>query len=143
MGVIYNVAMESDEQQALFRWAAYNRGKWPELEMMYHIPNEGRRSAREGARMKREGLRAGVPDICLPVPRGAYHGMYVELKRTRGGTVSAAQDEWLHRLTRQGYVAVCCKGWEAAARAIEDYLEGRMQANDDDEADGGANRAER
>lgn len=42
---------ESQEQQALFEWAAYH----PELELMHHIPNGGKRNPREAARLKREG----------------------------------------------------------------------------------------
>ena len=52
---------ESEEQQALFRWAQFVAGRYPELKMMYHIPNEGKRSAACGARLKAEGLRPGGP----------------------------------------------------------------------------------
>ena len=60
---------ESEEQQTLFRWAAMQCGKYPELALMFHIPNEGKRSWMTGGRMKAEGLKSGVPDIFLPVPR--------------------------------------------------------------------------
>lgn len=53
----------------------------PELQLLYHVPNEGKRTWRTGARLKSEGLKPGVPDLCLPVARGKYHGLYVELKR--------------------------------------------------------------
>ena len=78
------VPTESAEQQCLFRWAAYNRGRWPEMKMMYHIPNGGTRSKSEAGRFRAEGVKAGVPDICLPVARGGYHGMYIEMKRRKG-----------------------------------------------------------
>ena len=68
---------ESVEQQALFRWANFMSGQYPALLLMYHIPNEGKRSRSTGARMKAEGLKPGVPDICLPVPVGQYHGLYI------------------------------------------------------------------
>lgn len=64
------VPTESVEQQCLFRWAAYNRGRWPEMELMYHIPNGGTRSKSEAGRFRAEGVKPGVPDICLPVARG-------------------------------------------------------------------------
>lgn len=115
---------ESDEQQALFRWAAYAAGTWPELRCMYHIPNEGQRTARTGARLKLEGLRAGVPDICLPVPRGGYGALYIELKRTKGGALSDSQRQWLDALNAAGNKAVVCYGWDAARAEIERYLEG-------------------
>ena len=117
-------ATEAQEQEWLFHWALLESVKWPELRLMYHIPNEGKRSVRGGAAMKRQGLRAGVPDICLPVPRGGCHGLYIELKREHGGRISAEQTEWMERLTAQGYQASLCHGWRAAAEAIEQYMRG-------------------
>lgn len=118
------VPTESDEQIALFRWAAYETGVHPELGMMYHIPNERKCSAQQGARMKAEGRKSGVPDICLPVARGGYHGLYIELKRTKGGRVSDEQKGWLKALQRCGYRAEVCLGWDAARTVIMDYLGG-------------------
>lgn len=60
---------EAAEQRALFQWAAMAAVGHPELKLLYHVPNEGRRSAITGARMKSEGMKPGVPDICLPVAR--------------------------------------------------------------------------
>src|SRR5699024_2367061 len=74
---------ESVEQQTFFQEEADATGTHPDLRLMYHVPNEGKRSARQGARMRAEGLRAGVPDICLPVPRGGYSALYIELKAGR------------------------------------------------------------
>ena len=71
---------EAIEQEALFRWVAYYRGYCPDVDLLYHIPNGGRRDAKEAAHLKRQGVRAGVPDLCLPVPRGGFHGLYIELK---------------------------------------------------------------
>ena len=62
--------LEAEEQKALFEWAGYMGGKHPELRFMYHVPNGGRRNAREAAMLKAEGVKAGVPDIVLPAARG-------------------------------------------------------------------------
>ena len=133
------IPTESDEQKALMRWAAYNRGRYPELALLYHIPNEGQRDPRVGARMRAEGLRKGVPDLCLPVARGGSHGLYIELKRTKGGRLSPEQAEWIDGLLRQGYAACVCRGWEAASREIERYLQGGTEhgrtVHQDTEAD--------
>lgn len=118
---------ESAEQQCLFRWAAVMRARLPELALMYHVPNEGKRSMATGGRLRAEGLKKGVPDICLPVPRGNWHGLYIELKRQRGGRTSPEQCEWIDALNAQGYRACVCRGWEAAAREIEKYLRGRCE----------------
>lgn len=120
------VPSESVEQQNLFRWAAVSAAvRWPkEMRMLYHVPNEGKRSRANGARLKAEGLRAGVPDINLDVARGEYHGLRIEMKRRRGGRVSPEQAAWLEALREQGYAAVVAYGWEEAADAIEKYLRG-------------------
>lgn len=66
---------ETEEQQYLFEWARLAACKWPELALLYHIPNEGKRTAITGARLKSMGLKSGVPDVCLPVARaGAFTG---------------------------------------------------------------------
>ena len=117
------VPLEGVEQKRLFEWACYESGKYPELRMMFHIPNEGKRNPRTGARMKTEGMKSGVPDICLPVARGGCHGLYIELKRQKGGRVTEEQTKWLEDLSRQGYAVAVCRGWERASEIIMEYLE--------------------
>lgn len=118
---------ESQQQQLLFEWAALAAGRWPELALMYHIPNGGSRSKSEAGRFRAEGVKAGVPDICLPVARGGYHGLYIELKRVKGGRVSTAQQGWIAALRDQGYCACVCKGWDDAAHVIKKYLENKIE----------------
>jgi hypothetical protein len=117
------VPVESVEQQCLFRWAFMEEAAHPELKWLYHVPNGGKRNKREAARLRDEGVKPGVPDLCLPVPRGDYHGLYIEMKRIRGGTTSDDQKDWLAELQRQGYYACVCRGWEEAAHTIIAYLE--------------------
>lgn len=116
------VPTEEDEQTALFQWAEWESGVHPELRLMFHVPNEGKRSMVQAAIMRRMGLKAGVPDICLPVPRGHYHGMFIEMKRQKGGNLGDNQKAWLDALTGQGYYCVICKGWEIAVKEIKAYL---------------------
>ena len=113
---------ESQEQQSLFEWAKLLQHKYPAIRLMYHIPNEGARSAATGARMRAEGLRRGVPDICLPVARGPYHALYIELKRRAGGRLSDDQRAWIDALNDAGNRAVVCRGWDEARQKIEQYL---------------------
>ena len=116
---------ESQEMILLFGWSAAMSKGIPELESMYHVPNEGKRKPWTGARMKAEGLKKGVPDICLPVPRNGYHGLYIEMK-SAGGKLRKEQKEWLERLGRNGYLAVTCHGFEEARDLILAYLQGTM-----------------
>lgn len=73
------VPTESVEQQCLFRWAAFQSGRFPELALLYHVPNGGSRKKAEAGRFRAEGVKAGVPDLCLPVARGGFHGLYIRV----------------------------------------------------------------
>ena len=88
---------ESQEQKSLFKWWRVYSRHAPHL-VMYHIPNGGRRDAITGARLKAEGVVAGVPDIFLAVPRQGFHGLYVELKRQKGGSLESSQEDIIARL---------------------------------------------
>lgn len=121
---------EEMEQTCLFRWAAYSLGAHPELKLLHAIPNGGKRSKSEAARMKAAGVKAGVPDMFLPVARGGSHGLYIELKRIKGGRVSAEQLAWMEELTREGYTCAVCHGWEEARKVIQTYLKGGETACD-------------
>ena len=116
--------LERDEQTLLFEWAEYAECTYPELRYMYHIPNGGRRSNVEAHYLRLEGVKSGVPDICLPVPRGGYGALYIEMKRRRGGTVSDAQKKWITGLNAIGNRAVVCRGFDEARDAIIAYLKG-------------------
>ena len=108
---------ESQEQQALFEWAAYQPG----LELMHHIPNGGKRNPREATRLKREGVKAGIPDIFLPVPRQGWHGLYIEMK-AQGGRLSKAQKDMHQKLSDQGYAVVVCRGCDEAIETVKKYM---------------------
>lgn len=119
-------ASESEEQISLFEWAELMSGRYPQLELMYHIPNGGKRDRTTAKRLKAEGVKSGVPDIHLPAPSSGYHGLYIELK-AGGNTTTENQDDWLYKLNRQGYLAVVCYGWQRASEVIMAYLEGRVR----------------
>lgn len=113
---------EHAHQVALFAWRDRVLRQYPELALLFAIPNGGARSPRTAARLKAEGTRAGVPDICLPVPRGDWHGLWIELKRPGRHAVSPVQREWLAALGAYGYRAEVAVGWDAARDVIVDYL---------------------
>lgn len=113
---------EAGTQEALFQWAQYQLGRYPELKLLYHIPNGGKRDARTATALKRQGVKAGVPDLHLPVARGGYHGLYIELK-VGNNKATALQKDWIKELTKQGYLAVVCYGWQEAAEQLVNYLE--------------------
>ena len=126
------VPTEDEEQTALFGEAALHVDEYPELRLLLSVPNGSYKSRAARGLFKATGLKSGVPDILLPVMRpvralaGAdydlHAGLWIELKRTKGGVVSAAQKQWIADLNEQGYLAVVCYGWRAAWAVIIEYL---------------------
>jgi len=127
---------EAAHQTALFAWCALNAKRWPELRWLHHIPNGGSRGdssqsrAIRGGQLKAQGVRVGVSDISLPVKRGAWSGLYIEMKApsekpkrpgSKGG-VSDEQAEFGSFVQSQGFGFVVCYSWEEAAQIIEKYL---------------------
>lgn len=118
---------EHDDQRALFSWAEHAKGLRPELNLLFSVPNGGARSKATAGKLKAEGVKAGVPDVCLPVPRGPYGACYIEMKRMalpgrRNGAESPAQKAWREALTDAGNYSVVCRGWTAARDVLEWYL---------------------
>lgn len=116
---------EEEEQITLMEWAELQKGRYPELALLYHVPNGGARAKTTAARLKAAGVKAGVPDLCLPVARGGFHGLYIELK-TGTNKTTERQNQWLDALSRQGYKTAVCYGWVEASQTIKDYLTLRM-----------------
>ena len=112
---------EHQAQKNLFTWARLSRHKYPELDWMFAIPNGGLRNVRVAVKLKAEGVRAGVPDIFLPIPRGGSSGLFIELK-IKPNKITQKQSEWLTALARHQYEAVVAYGWEEAKEIIENYL---------------------
>lgn len=110
------VPTEDQEQIMLATWLTKQGIRF------YAIPNGGQRNLFEALKFKRMGLSPGIPDLCIPIPSGSYHGLYLELKRMSGGKVSDNQAEWLDFLREKGYQAQVAKGFEEARAIILDYL---------------------
>ena len=119
-----NIPTEWQEQVKLCTWLDRNHIRY------FAIPNGGKRNLLEAAKLKRSGVKAGVPDIFLPIP--SYHtsglktkwrhGLWIELKRVSAGIVSTAQKEWIDYLNQQGYVAVVAYGALEAMQIVREYL---------------------
>lgn len=127
---------EHGEQAALMCWANYMSHWYPVLAYLYANANGGSRGdteksrAIEGAKMKAEGVKVGVPDLMGPWPRyvasmnANYAGLYIEMKRVDGGDGgSEDQQRWLTYLNEVGYAAQICNGWINAMKTIRKYLE--------------------
>lgn len=99
---------ESQEMQALAQYLDAKGYLW------CHVPNEGRRSPRNGARLKREGVKRGVPDVLVFAPRQ----LAIELKRVKGKPATDEQTAWLYQLSKAGWKTFVANGSEAAIEFV-------------------------
>jgi len=111
----------------LFMWCQQNLKLYPELELLFAIPNGGSRHKAEAGKLKAMGVKAGVSDIFLPVTKSGCSGMWIELKRPVSvgkakGIASDDQNIWLEKMRSQGYKGIVCYGWIEARDAILKYL---------------------
>ena len=109
---------EDIEQCKLFDWI---RSRKDLKRFCWHTANERRCSLQEGRLLKRKGVRAGVFDTTIAIPRGPYHGMYHELKFGNNKPTDK-QLEFAEDMTSQGYYCSWSVGFEASKKVIEWYL---------------------
>lgn len=130
------VPSEFDECCWLVQWAQATRWRGePISKVLIHVPNGGffgidrKAAAVIGQKLKQQGLQPGVSDYIVPVPiiSLGIPGLWLEMKRTRGGTVSEEQKAFRKRMESFGWQCEVAKGWVEAARIIQDYL-GRASA---------------
>lgn len=114
---------EAGEQRVVVSWCQMKENRYPQLKLLYHIPNGGKRSKSEAVRFKSEGVKSGVPDLCLPVKSadGCFNSLYIEMKYGVN-TTSDKQKEWLNNLNKQGSYACVCYDADCAITVIEKYL---------------------
>jgi hypothetical protein len=114
-----NRKTEHDEQVAVIDWY---RKQYPTLKYcLFAIPNGGLRHIRVAMTLKKEGVLSGVSDMFLMVPRGTFHGLFIEMK-TAKGKVSDNQQKFLDIARSQGYEAIVCYGFEDAKNKIKKYF---------------------
>lgn len=115
-------SFEHMEAVALMRWWHYVAMEHRvDPRLFFHIPNGGMRSKATAGKLKAEGVRAGVPDYLLAVPRGPYAGLFLELK-AKEGRLSPAQKEMLEIFQIQGYKCSVVYGTTEAMDVLKSYL---------------------
>jgi hypothetical protein len=135
--------LEGVAQTNLFRFYAHIAGAVPEVQWAFHVPNGGHRHISVAAQLKAQGVKAGVPDILIPVPSmvsmdqktaalymqanrlpapAHYAGLAIELK-VGTNRASEEQKRWQARFQQSGWRAVVCYGWEAAATETLMYFD--------------------
>ena len=109
--------LEEDEQIKLAEYLDYNNYCW------CHVPNGGARHPATGAKMKKQGVKPGVPDVLIFDHVGICNGVAIELKRQKGGKLRETQVEWLDKLDARGWYTTVCHGADEAI----DWLESRFE----------------
>lgn len=90
--------------------------------IVFSIPNNSKRNPREGSRLKKEGMLAGVPDIMVPVPKGKFHGLFIEFKVGKN-KLTESQANVIEYLRSKNYYCVVCYSFNDAIEEASKYLE--------------------
>lgn len=96
----------------------------PELQWFHAVHNQGHGDKIRGGMAKAEGVKRGVLDTFLPVRRGQFSGLYIEMKPLKSGALTEEQKEFKDFVLTQGFGAIMCRGWRAAADILTQYLTG-------------------
>lgn len=107
-----SVRTEHEEQCEFVQWF---RRMFPGVRI-FAVPNGEGRSLSVACRLKGEGVSRGVPDLFIPA-----WGLWIEMKRIRGGVVSEDQKDWIEYLIGLGYAAHVCRGCEEAQTVAEKH----------------------
>lgn len=109
---------EHDDQAAFFAWAATQ--KFDGVDLLHATPNGGARHPAVAAKLKKEGVKPGVPDVSWPVARGGFIGLAIEFKHGDGNP-SKEQRTRIDALQREGWCVAICWSWPAAIRLVKGY----------------------
>jgi hypothetical protein len=110
---------EHQIQSAYFAWLETQR--FNGVELIHAVPNGGARHIVAATKLKKEGVKAGVPDVLFPAARGGYIGLAIEFK-ANDGNPSKEQRERITKMQLEGWCVILCWDWQAAARATQGYV---------------------
>jgi hypothetical protein len=113
MKIIDRIPTEHEEQRLLVWWF---RRKWPDVRI-FAIPNGGARSIITAGRLKAEGVSPGVPDLFIPAWK-----LWIEMKRAKGGSLSAEQKDFIKYLESVGFSCIVGKGNQDAQDKITAFF---------------------
>ncbi len=119
------VISEDIIQAQVIAWANRQVKVYPELAWLFHVPNGGHRDVAVAGKLKGQGVKPGVPDLCLPVPRFGKHGLWIEMK-TQDGQVRKPQKAWIVFLREAGYQVEVCRSFDDARAVLLSYLDPKV-----------------
>lgn len=112
---------EHREQCAVMSWVRFHVKHWPELDLLFAVPNGGHRSKATAGKLKAEGVRAGVWDLWLPVRRRPWSGLVVEMKM-KPNRLTPVQREFGAGIEAQGFRTAVCYSAPEAIATIDEYI---------------------
>ena len=124
------VCSEEDNQRTVVAWSRLTANIKPELNLLFHIPNQRMCKVALAVRLKSLGVMSGVPDLFLPVARGRYHGLFIEMKSAKG-SMSPQQKAFCSMAIQQGYAFICCKSSKDGINALSNYIDSPPFAGND------------
>lgn len=92
--------------------------------LIFHIPNGGKRGRIVLSLLKAMGAVSGIPDLFIPLPKSGYHGLWVEMKSDKG-SLSDEQREIHAYLKGQGYEVLTIKEFESFQSEVGSYMRGQ------------------
>lgn len=122
MNLRYAARSEDTEQITVIEWARLCQQKHPELRLLHHVPNGGSRNKLEAIKLKQMGVLAGVADLHLPVRKGIYSGLYIEMKYD-GGRLQDSQKDFLRAAAQYGNFCTVCYGATEAIKVLQEYVQ--------------------
>lgn len=106
-------------QKSFFEWLNL---VYPKVrKVSFAVPNGVRCSPAQGAKLKAEGLTAGIPDAFIGFPSNGYHGLFIEFKFGKN-IVSVLQEEKIKALTANGYLCDVCYTIDEAMDLVNQYV---------------------
>jgi len=114
-------SIEHKTQCDLMTWVGYNKHRFPELGLLFAIPNGGHRNIIVATKLKREGVKPGIPDLCLPMGDGEHCALYIEMKRPKGKPTKIQSGVHV-KLRQYGNKVVICDSLTSAAQELINYI---------------------
>ena len=108
-----NIPTEHQEQVALVRWFEL---QYPNV-LIFAVPNGGKRHVATAKKFKAEGVKAGIPDLCVP-----KFNLWIEMKRIKGGQLSQSQKDMIEHLKSINHTVIVGKGFVDAKNQIETFM---------------------
>lgn len=115
-----NAQPEAIEQAKVIAWAKANERNYPYLWLLHCSLNGVKMTKAQAGRAVAQGMKKGVADLFLPVKKGVYSGLYIEMKSEKGRT-SIDQSKFLKAVSDNGYSAFVCYSAVEAIDKIKSY----------------------